>query len=89
MALGAKAPAVAWLVVREVLPVVVAGAVVGLALAFAAGTALASVVYGVGAHDPVVLTASVLVLFMTAALAAWVPARRAARVDPVVALRAE
>jgi putative ABC transport system permease protein len=89
MALGAKTPDVAWLVVREVLPVVAGGAALGLALAFAAGTMLGSVVYGVGAHDPAVLAASVIVLLLTAALAAWVPARRAARVDPVEALRGE
>ncbi|HEX7238447.1 MAG TPA: FtsX-like permease family protein, partial [Gammaproteobacteria bacterium] len=87
--LGAKAPDVTWLVVREILPVVAAGAVLGLVLAFAAGTTLASVVFGIGAHDPAVLLGSVLVLLLTAALAACVPARRAARVDPVEALRAE
>jgi len=89
MALGAKVPDVTWLVVREILPVVAAGAVVGLALAFAAGAALGSIVFGIGAHDPAVLAGSVLVLILTAALAAWAPARRAARVDPVEALRAE
>jgi len=89
VALGAKAPDVAWLVVREILPVVGVGAAVGLALAFAVGMTLGSVVYGIGAHDPVVLAGSVLVLLLTAALAAWVPARRATRVDPVEALRAE
>jgi putative ABC transport system permease protein len=65
------------------------GAVLGLALAVAAGTTLGSVVHGIGAHDPGVLAGSVLVLLLTAVLAAWVPARRAARVDPVVALCAE
>jgi ABC-type antimicrobial peptide transport system permease subunit len=89
MALGAKAPDVAWLVLREILPVVAVGAAAGLALAFAAGMALGSVVYGIGAHDPAVLAGSVLVLLLTAALAAWVPTRHAARVDPVEALRAE
>ena len=89
MALGAKAPDVSWLVVREILPVVAAGAVLGLALAFAAGTTLGGVVHGIGAHDPGVLAGSVIVLLLTAALAVWVPARRAARVDPLEALRAE
>jgi predicted permease len=89
MAVGARAPDVAWLVVREILPVVAAGAVLGLALAFAAGATLRGVVHGIGAHDPAVLGASVLALLLTAALAAWVPARRATRIDPVEALRAE
>jgi predicted permease len=89
IALGAKPPDVAWLVMREILPVVAAGAAVGLLMAFAAGTTLASVVYGIGAHDPAVLSGSVLVLLLTAALAAWMPARRAARVDAVHALRGE
>jgi putative ABC transport system permease protein len=61
----------------------------GPALAVAAGTTPGSVVHGIGAHDPGVLAGSVLVLLLTAALAASVPARRAARVDPLVALRAE
>lgn len=89
MALGAKAPDVAWLVVREIIPVVAAGAAAGLALTFAAGATLSSVVYGIASYDPTVLTASVLVLLLTASIAAWVPARRAAHVDPVEALRSE
>jgi predicted permease len=89
MTLGAEPRDVRWLVVREILPVVGTGCAAGLALAFSVGRTLSGVVYGIGPHDPALLVASVLVLLATALLAAWVPAQRAARVDPVQALRRE
>jgi ABC-type antimicrobial peptide transport system permease subunit len=58
-------------------------------LAFVVGSTLSSVVYGVGAHDPELFGAAAVVLLGTALLAAWAPARRAVRVDPVEALRGQ
>jgi ABC-type antimicrobial peptide transport system permease subunit len=63
--------------------------VFGLAGAFAATRLLGSLLYGVGAWDPMTFASIVLLISVVAFLAAWLPARRAARVDPVVALRAE
>jgi putative ABC transport system permease protein len=89
MALGARPHDVRWLVVREAVPVVAGGGVVGLALALGIGQLISGLVYGLGAQDPVLLAASALLLLSTAAVAAWSPARRASRVDPVLALRSE
>jgi putative ABC transport system permease protein len=58
-------------------------------LAIGLGFGLSHVLFGIGAVDPIALPAVVLVLFATAALACWLPARRATKVDPMVALRAE
>jgi ABC-type antimicrobial peptide transport system permease subunit len=63
--------------------------VVGLVGAFAATHLLTSLLYGVGASDPVTFVAIVLLVSVVAFLAAWLPARRATRVDPIIALRAE
>ena len=89
MALGADAPRIARGVVGSGLVLVAIGSVAGL-IAFAALSAsLRAAVPGVQPWDPVSLAGAVLVLAATAALASWVPARRAARVDPAQALRAE
>ena len=61
----------------------------GVIGAFAATRLLNSLLFGVGAWDPVTFVAIVLLIAAVAFLAAWLPARRASRVDPVVALRAE
>ena len=63
--------------------------VVGLAGAFAATRLLNSLLFGVGASDPVTFIAIVLLVSAVAFMAAWLPARRAMRVDPIIALRAE
>ena len=65
------------------------GVAVGLPVALLAGALLRSALYEVSAFDPLVLAGVPAVLGTVAALACWVPARRAARVNPVVALRAE
>jgi predicted permease len=89
MALGAGRWGILWLVLKESLPLVGAG--LGAGCLFALGTTrlIASVLYGVAPTNPVTLGASMILLFLVATLAAWIPARRATKVDPMVALRYE
>jgi putative ABC transport system permease protein len=87
MALGAKGGDVLGMVVRTGLRLVWAGMAVGIALSLTLGRVIGSELVGVRIYDPATLAATILLLTMTAAIACWIPARRAARVDPVVALR--
>ncbi|MGH9415292.1 MAG: ABC transporter permease [Terriglobales bacterium] len=89
MALGASGGRVLALVLGEGLRLALIGAAVGIAAALALGQALASALYGVSSRDPLTLVAAPVVLLAVAALACYLPARRATRVDPVVALRGE
>jgi putative ABC transport system permease protein len=87
MAIGASASSVAWLVVVESLLLAVAGCVVG-ALGVAAVSRLAqSVLFGIAPHDPLTLAATAAVLLAVVLAASWLPARRAARINPVAAMR--
>jgi hypothetical protein len=89
IALGARAADVRRLVLAGSARVVGASLLVGLVLAAALGRALASMLYGVSTTDVAVYAGATLALAAAALLATWLPARRAARVDPVVALRAD
>ncbi len=89
MALGAAPGEVLTMVMRQGLTVVGAGLVVGLALSWVAGRAIAGGLYGISATDPAAWGGAVAVLVGAAALANFLPARRAARIDPSVALRLE
>ncbi len=89
MALGARAGAVVAMFVWRGMGHAVIGAVVGLGLALWATRLLAGALFGVGASDPATLAAVTLVLLAAALLASWLPARRAAAIDPVTALRLE
>ena len=89
MALGAGQRDVVWLVMREVLVLVGGGIAIGLVAAFAAGKIVASQLYGVTASDPLTIAAAAAVLAGVALVAGYVPARRATRVNPVLALRYE
>jgi putative ABC transport system permease protein len=89
IALGARLGDVLTQVVGEGVRVVAVGIVVGVALALAAGKLIASLLYGVKATDPLVMTAVAVTLLLVAAAAALVPAWRASRVNPVTALRSE
>jgi putative ABC transport system permease protein len=89
MALGATRRDVLLLVLRQALVLLSIGAAVGVAGALGSGRLLAGVLYGVGPADPLALSAAVIVLGAVALAAAMLPARRATRVDPVVALRYE
>ena len=89
MALGADAWKVRALVVRQVGAMSILGGIAGIGLALALGQVLRSLLFGLGAHDPVVFTLSLVVLAVVALAASYVPAVRASRVDPVEALRYE
>jgi len=89
MVLGAGTADVVRLVLRQALYVVAIGLAIGMAGALAVARLLASWLYGVGEHDPLTFTLVPLALGAIALLASYIPARRATRVDPAVALRCE
>ena len=87
VALGATPASVVWLALGEALRPVGVGSVLGLALALASSRFIQAFLFDVSAVDPVALGGAVLALVLVAACAAWLPARRASRLDPVAALR--
>ncbi|HEX8696358.1 MAG TPA: ABC transporter permease [Longimicrobium sp.] len=89
MALGAERAAVLRLVLGQGAALVAAGVAVGLAGALAASRVLAGMLYGLSATDPLTFVAVPLLVAAAGLLASWLPARRATRVDPLVALRAD
>jgi predicted permease len=89
MALGAAPREVAWPVMRSALGMAAFGLLVGVPVALAATRVLRSVLYGVTPHDPIAIVVAIVLVLSVAALAAWIPARRAARIDPMEALRHE
>lgn len=89
MALGASRPEILQLVLRNGLKVVSIGLVIGLAAALALGRVVESLLYKTSPRDPVTLAAIVVGLLLISFVACLVPARRATKVDPMVALRAE
>jgi predicted permease len=89
MALGADRRRVLWMVLRESLALVGVGVAVGLLMAFAATRFISSQLYGVTPTDPATITAVTIVLAAVAVFAGYIPAHRATKVDPLVALRYE
>jgi len=89
MALGADNSSVLWMVIRESLLMVAVGVAIGIPAALAAARLVSSVLYGLKTSDPITIAASASVMIAVAALAGYLPARRAAKVDPLVALRYE
>jgi predicted permease len=87
MALGAARSQVLWLVIGDAIRLVVIGAVLGIPAAWAASRLIGSMLYGLKATDPLTLAGAASLLLATGILASALPAHRASRVDPMVALR--
>jgi predicted permease len=89
MALGAERKTVLGMVMSESMLLVVVGAVIGVGLALAAGRLVTTLLYGVAATDALSMIIAITTMVLVAAAAGYLPARRASRVDPMVALRYE
>jgi predicted permease len=89
MAFGARPRDVARPILREALVLAATGAAIGLPLALAVTQLMRSVFFGIKPYDPLTVTGAVALLLAIAVLAAWIPARRAAKIDPMEALRYE
>jgi len=89
LALGAQPGVVIWMVMREVLLLLAIGLAVGIPSALLLGRSVSSVLYGVKASDPLMATSTIVLLTLVSAAAGLIPARRASRIDPILALRYE
>jgi hypothetical protein len=89
IALGAQRGNLLWLVMRQAGAMLLVGVVVGLGLALASGRLVRGFLYGINAHDGWTLAGAAVLLFLSGMLAAYLPARRAAQVNPIEALRAD
>jgi len=93
VALGAQTKTLLWMVMRESLVLLALGLAIGVPVALGVARGMASVfkgqLYHVSALDPVAFITAALVVSAMTVVAAWIPARRAAKVDPLTALRCE
>jgi ABC-type antimicrobial peptide transport system permease subunit len=88
-ALGARPREVAWIILREALKLAVIGGAIGLPVALALVQVIQGIMYDVRLYDPLTMIGAAVIMVAVAALAAWIPARRAAKIDPMEALRYE
>ena len=89
LALGADPGGVIWLVMREVLILLTIGLAVGIPSAIALGRFVSSQLYGIQPNDPSIAIATVVLLALVSAAAGLIPAHRASRINPIMALRYE
>jgi len=89
MALGARPKDIAWPVIRNALWLAGFGLIVGIPIALLFVRLIRSILFGVNPNDPITIVISILLVLLVAVLAAWIPARRAAKIDPMEALRYE
>ena len=89
LALGAQPTEVTWLILRQVVVLAAGGLVIGIPLAALLSRSTAALLYNVQPRDPLSLAVGSGLLFLVAVVAGWIPARRAAKLDPLVALRRE
>ncbi len=89
MAMGANRADVLWMVLREALWVASLGVAIGIVLALASSSLVNSVLFGLKPTDPIAIGAATAVMIGVALFAGWLPARRATRIDPMIALRHE
>jgi ABC-type antimicrobial peptide transport system permease subunit len=89
VALGARHADVLWLILRQVVAITLVGFAIGVPAAIALTRLLRASLYGVEPADPLSIACAVLVMALVAVMAGYFPARRAARLDPLVALRQE
>jgi ABC-type antimicrobial peptide transport system permease subunit len=89
LAVGAKREDILAMVLRRASVLIAVGLAIGLALAFGLSHLTAGLIFGVKPHDPIVFTGVTLMIALIAMAASWVPARRAARIEPMAALHDE
>jgi macrolide transport system ATP-binding/permease protein len=89
IALGAQRGSVVWLILRQAVVVTAIGLAAGIPIALAASRAVTALLYGVPPADPISLSLAVALMAVVAGVAAYLPARRAARLEPLIALRVE
>jgi ABC-type antimicrobial peptide transport system permease subunit len=89
MAMGAQSGRILGLVVGQGMRLAIVGLILGTLIALAATRVLSSLLFGVSAHDPLIFGGVSLILATAAILACYIPARRATKVDPIIALRDE
>ena len=89
LALGATVGGILWLVIKQGMKPVVLGLLIGLAAALALTRVVQSLLFGISATDPLTFTINAVLFFCVGLVACWLPARRAAQVDPITALRNE
>jgi len=89
LALGAQPGIVIWMVMREVLLLLSIGLAVGIPAALLLGRYVSSQLYGIDASDPLIAVSTTLLLALVSAAAGLIPAHRASRIDPILALRTE
>jgi len=89
LALGANQNQVLWMVMREVLILLAIGLAIGIPAAVSLGRFVSTQLYGIQPYDPAIAVATVVLLTVVSAAAGLIPARRASRIDPILALRYE